>query len=177
MNRICLKFIILAALLASLAILIKPQNAKAGIITGEKALGGASYYINKIIEEKTPELETEDIQLLAEVMYHENYVNGDKCMLYTGSVVINRVNRKRWPNTIRDVLYQTNPLQYATTGEFFTEEVPEEVYSIAKYLLIFGSVLPENVVYQAMHPLGSGIYDQIPSSYAPERDIEYFCYE
>ena len=118
-----------------------------------------------------------DLRLLAEVMYHENGMNGRECMYLTGAVVINRVKHKRYPNTIKEVLYQKG--QYATTGKFFTKTIPTEVYEIARELLLYRAYdVPKNVIFQSMHPyLGSGIYKSIPSSYAPTKDIEYFCYE
>ena len=118
-----------------------------------------------------------DLRLLAEVMYHENGMNGRYCMYLTGAVVINRVLHDRYPNSVHEVLYQKG--QYATTGKFFTKTIPTEVYEIAREVLMYQAYdVPRNVIYQSMHKsYGSGIYKAIPSSYAPTRDIEYFNYE
>ena len=59
--------------------------------------------------------------------------------------------------------------QYSTTSKFFTKEIPAEVYDLAEKLLREGSVAPENVIFQAMFPQGSGTYKKIGT--------DYFCYE
>ena len=67
----------------------------------------------------------EDRELLAQVMYWENYCNGEEAMLLTGSVVLNRRDHCSWcPDTIKGVLYQKG--QYSTTSKFFTKEIPAE---------------------------------------------------
>lgn len=108
----------------------------------------------------------EDRDLLAEVMYHENYCNGDYIMLLTGSVVLNRVKASWFPNDIRGVLYQKG--QYATVPKFYTTKIPKRVYDLAEHLLICGSHAPDKVVFQSMHPnLGTVWY---------EENGEYFSY-
>lgn len=150
-------------------------KVNAAVITGDTSLAGVSYWIDKYIEKYGHSPFTEDIELLAEVMWHENGVNGDKVMYYTGAVVFNRVKSSKWPNTVKGVLYEKG--QYATTGKFYTKPIPPEVYLIALRILKFGTPdVPENVVYQAMFKQGSGIWKAIPSVYS-DKDVEYFCYE
>lgn len=119
----------------------------------------------------TPEPEPipeSDRELLAQVMYWENYDNGVEAMLLTGSVVLNRVKSGEWGgDTIKKVIYAKG--QYSTTGYFYTKTIPDEVYSLAEKLLTEGSMAPENVVYQAMFKQGSGVYKQVGT--------DYFCYE
>lgn len=110
-----------------------------------------------------------DIELLAEVMYYENYYNGREAMLLTGTVVLNRVASKRYPNTVKDVLYQKNPVQYSTTGKFFKKKLPIECYACAVFVYVYRLFVPRNVVYQAMFMQGSGLYKDING--------DYFCYE
>ena len=112
----------------------------------------------------------EDVSLLAEVIYHENWwTDKDKlAAYYTGAVVMNRVHSPKWPNSIHDVLYQRR--QYSTTQYFFTEELPDEVYDMARDILINGTPdVPYNVVYQATFKQGSGLW-------IPPINGEYFCY-
>lgn len=150
-------------------------KAHAAVITGDKPLAGGSYWIDKYIESEGRSPMTEDIELLAEVMFHENYVNGEEVMYYTGAVVMNRVESKNFPNTIKKVLYQTHPIQYATTDDFYTEEIPNEVYKLALKILKYGTPdVPKGVLYQAMFKQGE-VWKAIPSTYSSE-DIEYFCY-
>ena len=108
-----------------------------------------------------------DRDMLAEVMYWENYWNGEKAMRYTGAVVINRAKYCTWcPDTIRGVLHQKG--QYSTTAHFFTKKIPDECYDIADDLLLNGTGIPKTVIYQAMFRQGSGVYEKVGT--------DYFCY-
>lgn len=145
------------------------------IVTGDTPLGGVSLVRQKVIDRGLKLPEQDDIELLANVMFYENYVNGEEVMYYTGAVVMNRVKSPEFPNTVREVLYQEHPKQYATTGKFFTKEIPQEVYLIALKILKYGTPdVPEGVLYQAMRKQGK-VWKAIPSSYS-SKDIEYFCY-
>ena len=111
----------------------------------------------------------EDIRLLAEVIFYENWTTDSKkeAAWLTGVVVLNRVNSEDWPNTIHDVLYQRG--QYSTTKKFFTQELPEEVYAMAEDLIRNGTGdVPANVVFQSTFKQGKGVYKIING--------EYFCY-
>ena len=120
--------------------------------------------------ESRPAYTQEDINLLAEVIYHENW-HTDKDHLaayYTGAVVMNRVKSKNWPDTIEKVLYQKG--QYSTTKYFFKKEIPEECYQMARDILIYGTNdVPSNVIFQAMRKQGSGVWKKVGT--------DYFCYE
>ena len=134
-----------------------------GIIAATLSIGHAH-------TEAVPKYTQEDVNLLAEVIYHENW-HTDKDHLaayYTGAVVMNRVKSKDWPNTIESVLYQKNPRQYSTTGKFFTVELPEECYEMAEDILKNGtSDVPENIFFQAQFKQGK-IWKEING--------EIFCY-
>ena len=112
-----------------------------------------------------------DRNLLAEVMYHENW-HTDKEHLaayYTGAVVMNRVNGKNWPNTVHDVVYEKG--QYAVVPYLFTTDIPQECYDMATDILLHGTPdVPENVVYQATFKQGHG-------DWIPPINGEHFCYE
>ena len=115
----------------------------------------------------------EDVDLLAEVMYHENWHTDSEHLAayYTGAVVLNRVKSDKYPNTIKEVLYQKNPIQYSTTKYFYTKTIPEECYEMAKDILENGTPdVPANVVYQATFKQGSG-------DWIPPINGEHFCYE
>lgn len=131
--------------------------------------------IEKTLAEKSePEIKisADDVELLANVIYFENW-NTDpekKTAYWTGAVVLNRVKSERWPSTIREVLYQSNPRQYSTTGKFFTKEIPAECYDMARDLIENGAPdVPETVVFQSRRKQGSGVWQVING--------EYFCYE
>lgn len=117
----------------------------------------------------TPNYTQEDINLLAEVMYHENWHTDSEHLAayYTGAVVMNRVKSKDWPNTIKEVLYQKG--QYSTTKKFFTKEIPAECYELAEMILRDGTPdVPENVIFQSMRKLGKGTWKKV--------NTDYFCY-
>lgn len=120
----------------------------------------------------------EDIQSLGGAMTIENKDNGDKCLLLTGSVILNRVYRKSWKgDTIDEIITAKGQYASVTVNGYKTVKVPKRIKMLAKYLLIFGPICPSNVVYQSKNPnLGSGLYDEIPT---PNEKIkyEYFCYE
>lgn len=99
----------------------------------------------------------EDIKLLAEVIYWENWHTDKekKTAYWTGAVVMNRVKSKKFPNTVKEVLYQKNPRQYSTTEKFFTKELPSAVYEMAEDIIRHGTPdVPENVLYQATFSQG-----------------------
>ena len=100
----------------------------------------------------------EDEIILAATMYAENYISGRWEMALTGSVVLNRVKSPKFPNTIREVIYQKDGKyeQYAPRTKGIiervlagTESIPQECYSIARILLKYGSIAPSDVQYQA----------------------------
>ena len=91
----------------------------------------------------------------------------DEAVFYVGSVVLNRVESSVFPNSIKEVVLQ--PGQYATVPYLSRYEPSERVMEITYDLLNGGSVLPENVVYQANFRQGSGVYDV--------QNSMYFCYQ
>lgn len=164
---------ILAILIIALIIvelIVSAKQVKAATITGETPLAGFSLLRQKVIDKENDLPETEDIKLLAEVMYHENWHTDKehKAAYYTGAVVLNRVARKDFPDTVKGVLYQKG--QYITTGKFFTVELPLECYEMAKELLMKGADIPIAVIFQSTHKsFGSGVWKCING--------EYFNYE
>lgn len=147
---------------------------------GSRPLAGLSLYLQKAAEKKVNILkillerwqqEQDDIKLLAEVIYHENWHTDKerKAAYYTGAVVMNRVKSKNWPNTVKEVVYQKR--QYAVVPKLFTEKVPDECYQMAKDIYRNGTPdVPANVVYQARFIQGSG-------DWIPPINGEHFCYE
>lgn len=109
----------------------------------------------------------ENRDLIAELIYWENYWQGEEAMLLTGSVALNRVSDPDYPDSIHEVVYQKG--QYSTTKYFFSEKLPDECYEIADRLLKEGSIAPSNVVFQAMFKQGSGVYKKIGT--------DYFCFK
>lgn len=147
------------------------KEAKAGTITGDTPIAGISLFRQMVIDSENDLPEVEDVKLLAEVMWHENWSTDKEHLAayYTGGVVLNRVKRKDFPNTIKGVLYQRG--QYITTKKFFTVDLPQECYEMALKLLKYGvPEMPITVIYQSTHKsFGSGVWKCING--------EYFNYE
>jgi hypothetical protein len=104
------------------------------------------------------------------MMSEAGYCDSDE-RLKVGSVVLNRMNHPAFPDTMVEVLYCDNPIQYAPTicPSRFYQEPTEECWADAQWLLDNGSILPGDVVYQATFPQGSAIYEY-------SKWGEYFCY-
>ena len=78
-------------------------------------------------------------------------------MAGVGYVVMNRVKAKCWPNTVYEVIHQPGQYTCVDNGDFYKDPTPMAC-EVADYVLRNGSEYPENVVYQATVPLGSGEY-------------------
>lgn len=80
--------------------------------------------------------------------------------IYTGSVVLNRVNSNRYPDSIKDVVFDKG--QYACTWDGnYDKEPSERSIEVAKYLLENGSQIPYYVLYQAEFKQGDEVWKQI----------------
>ena len=125
------------------------------------------------VQEEVPETvfdyTSEDVELLAMLLTGECGSDwcSDEMLYYTGSVVLNRLNADDFPDTLYEVIYQKG--QYACTvdGNMY-REIKERYYRIAEELLIYGSVLPADVIYQSEFEQGSEIYKKVQNM--------YFCY-
>ena len=104
-----------------------------------------------------PSYTQEDLEILAHAICGEAQTYPDEEQLYVGSVILNRKNHGAFPNTIKGVVFQKG--QYACTwdGNYYRQPTQAN-YRNAKWLLENGSILPENVVYQAAFKQGSGLY-------------------
>lgn len=88
----------------------------------------------------------EDYETMAHLIYAEGGGQGKKCMLYIGSVLLNRVESDMFPNTLKECINQ--PGQYSVKNWYMDREPSEEAYFVAEYLLTVGSELPDFVLYQ-----------------------------
>lgn len=126
----------------------------------------------------TVETETEkpysdnDLYILSHIISAESGNCSEDMMIAVGSVVLNRVEDERFPDTIEEVVFQ--PGQYSPTwnGSFYDEPTDEAV-EVAEMLLTDGSQIDESVVWQAEFVQGVGIYEVIESPWGSKM---YFCY-
>ena len=99
----------------------------------------------------------ENLEVLAHLICGETQNCSDEEQLYVGSVVLNRVAHSNYPDTIKEVVFQKG--QYACTWDGNYDRTPtERNWANAAYLLDNGSVLPEDVIYQAGFKQGSEVY-------------------
>ncbi len=83
----------------------------------------------------------------------------DEQLRNVGSVVLNRVADERFPDTLREVIYQPGQYAPAINGTIETAQPTERCYIIAEELLESGSVLPSKVIWQAEFPQGTEIVE------------------
>ena len=108
--------------------------------------------------------------LLARLIYAEASATSEEDMYAVGTVVMNRVDDSRFPNTLEAVIYQKG--QYSCTfnggSKKFNAETPDRVKEIAREILEGKRTLPEDVVWQAQFKQGKGVYKKI--------GVHYYCY-
>lgn len=117
----------------------------------------------------------EDLDLLAHIIYAEAGSSWipDRIQRLVGSVVLNRVESSRFPNTIKEVIYQ--PGQYSPTWNGSIYKTPDtRTINNARFLLENGSICPKNVTGQSSMISGSGIYTTYYDSILDT--TVYFCY-
>ena len=128
----------------------------------------------------------EEVCLVAALAYCEMGGESVKGIMYAVSVVLNRVNSPYYPNTIEEVIYQAGQYEPALKGTIekyidiyyyndtdgLSEEQLEDYernFEATLYVFENGSLLPENVLYQAPFSQAGGVYEVV--------DGEYFCYK
>lgn len=116
-------------------------------------------YTTTYTEPQAP-TESNDVSLLARLIMCEIGSDGhpDEQLYNVGSVVINRVNDPRFPNTLRDVIYQTGQYGPAITGIIENARPTQRCIDIATDLLANGSRLPADVVWQSGVTQGTEVY-------------------
>ena len=96
-------------------------------------------------------LTVDEILLMAKVMELETGCNSDLCLLYTGSVILNRRNSAEWPDTVQGVIYQKGQYAAWTLHHIDTVKISPRVMSLALKLATCGP-LDEEIIFQSMHP-------------------------
>lgn len=134
-------------------------------------------------KQKKSSYSKEDLALLARLINAENGTElpnewmTNALEIYTGQVVLNRLKRQyRGAKTLKQVVY--SPGQYTSTeNACWDNPVTKRSKKNAKLLLQGFSYsekfqiakMPDNVIYQAAYPQGSGIWLELNGV--------YFCYE
>lgn len=117
----------------------------------------------------------DDLYWLSQIVMQEmggDWVS-DELQQMVASVIINRVNSEYFPNTVKDVIFQKG--QYAGVEYLSRVEPTDKVIENCKYILENGSILPNNVVFQAEFVQGDGVYYTYYDKYVGS--TTYFCYK
>lgn len=151
---------------------IVAQVNNMSVLATNKPSAGIVKQVNVIVKDDGNNnltiIEQSDIDLLARLMTAEQGYDADEMDYYlTGSVVINRMKSNKYPDTLQDVIYQDG--QYQCVENLHINRPYDEVaYQVAEELLVYGTNVDEQVVYQSEFKQGSGIYDK--------RGNTYYCY-
>ena len=115
----------------------------------------------------------EDLYLLARVIDAEaSDICTNEHKMCTGQVILNRMNSNKYPNTLREVVYDKG--QYASVeNDRLKEEITKESLDVARRLLNGEKILPDDVVYQAEFPQGKETVKTIYNKYLDT--TTYYC--
>lgn len=121
-----------------------------------------------VVEEPEEEATTysdEDLYWLSRVVFAEagcdwfpDWVQRD-----VASVVLNRVADSRYPDTIKDVIFDPGQYSCVNSGSIYREPT-QKVIDNCRYVLENGSTLPSSVIGQSGYPLGpvyKSYYDSV----------------
>lgn len=158
------------------AIYEQPETVN-GLYAGFTAEDFLSYAPAAVEEKETVNTEAyldvtkSDYELLAKLVERETGGQGLECMVACASVVINRVNSDKYPNTIKEVIYQRGQYSVVRNERRFNNTIPcENAYYAAELVLTAGSQIPANVLFQGQNKnIGSGVWKIIKG--------EVYCYE
>lgn len=133
-NKIILTIFMITAMVFAL-LLSSPVGAFTLPTTGE---GTVLLPHHKVMH--TQSYTHEDLEILAQNLYFEerSYKITDVAIAQIGYVVLNRVNKKHWPNTIKEVVWQRKQFSWTHDGKSDKMKNPiakRRAYAIAKAVL------------------------------------------
>lgn len=126
----------------------------------------------KVKEE--PQYTKDELYLLSHLIQGEagsDFITDEHQQL-VGQVVVNRVKSDKYPDTLKEVIYQKGQYQCTTNGQFDKNSSKRAIKN-AKLVLEGKVDCPENVIYQAEFKQGSGVYKKIETIIS----TTFFCYE
>lgn len=139
------------------------------VLSEEVSNSGESFFYEDIEDGYT--YTEEDLQYLTMIIVGEAQNCSYKEQMYVGSVALNRLHNKKYFDygSIKEVALA--PGQYASFwGAKLAYRDPTDMnIEVAEELIENGSVLPENVIFQALFVQGDGVYERINNT--------YFCYK
>ena len=108
--------------------------------------------LNSVVENKNCMFTEEEIYLLAQCVEAEagDYQSHSRSQQYVTKVILNRVHSDKFPNSIREVIYESREgvpqFSVAYDGAIDREVSKETLYNVYK-VLMHGTDLPEYVCY------------------------------
>ena len=116
-----------------------------------------------------PAYSAADLDLLSRVVYSEAGSDwcSDEMQLLVANVVINRMNDKRFPTTLRSVVYQRGQYQCVASGMIKKNPNARAIQN-AKRVLDGERFCPASVVWQSEFMQGKGLWKKVGN--------QYFCY-
>lgn len=123
----------------------KPQAIVKATIRQEKVKGMRVIDRKKKTSKKASKRVREaDVYLLAKLIYCEvGAVREDEVLYLCGSVVLNRIKDKRYPNTLEGVIYQSGQWEVTWNGAFNYKKPDKRCLKVARDLLKHGVINPE----------------------------------
>lgn len=117
-----------------------------------------------------------DLQMIAKTISKEAGACPYWHMVAVGAVILNRVADPRFPDTVYEVLTQTNPVQYSASYTYDFTNISDQHYQAAIDAMNRDHDVPANVVWQAEFFQGSGIWETSPVWTPWYSSVTYFCY-
>lgn len=114
-------------------------------------------------------LTKEDIDLIAKITYLEagnQSLTGQRAVV---EVILNRVLSPKFPNTVEEVIYQDNPVQFSTAKRA-SQATPSDTQYLAIEMTLkeVNPILEQDVLFFSTHENWREVYEQIGD--------HYFCY-
>lgn len=110
-------------------------EAHAGFISGDEALGGFSYYLNRYegteakeyIDERIElmNFQREEYEILCRIVEAEATGGTVEQKRNVASCVLARVASKNWPNTVKGVVFQKRQFSPIDDGRYYTVTITE----------------------------------------------------
>lgn len=128
---------------------------------------GYAYIKSEYLSDKEIAYSENELYILAHLLAGEAQYCHDDEQRYVGSVVLNRVNHKDFPDSIEEVVFQRNQYSCIKDGNYYREPTDSN-WENAKWLLEHGSILPDYVIFQSGDKQGNHVYQKT--------DYHYYCY-
>lgn len=119
---------------------------------------------SKVEKETEVEINQDDLYALAHIIMGEGEGCSWEYKVATGSVILNRVADERFPSTVIGVIFDPNQWAPTWDGRYYLEP-NQECWDAAEYVLVNGSQLPSDVVWESAVVQGKYIYQQLEGIY------------